>query len=1421
MCLALAAAMGLAETGPFGGENIVANGSFEAGVSFQSGNAGYGGKASVANWTLGTSGGLTTQGNGSWSPSWLAFPNGTHCAFIQGDSAAAVITQTVNAPVAGLYRLSFYHAARVVNDITKSGLRVRVLMDGQYIGYVTDWSMAFEISTFDIPLTKGEHVLQFKGDRNGQTTDQTALIDAVALEIPVDPARDLSNIDNYGFRFDFSSGTKAVSGARYLDDSGHPMNFTVVDGPNGPTTAMKYSNGWGTVVDGDRSLNGDWTLAMSCVSLNESKKCMISLGGNGTKERKQLLVCTETDGRIYFAIGQNYSSGKNVPSSVTCGGLVEPDTRFHTLCCVHRKETNIIACFIDGMLVGRMDASYQSGGRPFVTGLQFGGMHGGAVSGIGGNAVVAFEDVRFFERALGDAEVALYAKTFPARRPSQSPVATDVNPTADTTYTTDPTANGTLLVPPGVTVTAPALAGNYFNYGKIILTGDTFSGAPRGPGVMRFTGTQTLNYTSLGNSPVELAGNVTIAASSAIAAYRSSPLTIESGTVTLAGQVNLGDVADSDYYDPYGAVVNFLGGQFAGSGFFYTGGRKTQVDINIPSGTFTARVGPWGATDSQGSNRRVNVSGTGVFAPSSLDYNGGSAPGAFERTTIRLRDGGTFTPPSTWPEYAWLDVQCGAATMALNANAVPKGGVKLDVGSALTVTGGHILDLTGASASLKGSLAIAAGTTVKVRAREALEGALSVASTGKLVIDCIGHDGSLVVMSAAGGITLDGEVDALVELVNVPPAMHAGLGADGKTIYLTVDDPTIPVVADWKGAGVAGKLDDPNNWTCYNANGEVLEGKLPGAQTFARVSGATNFQLPYDPAATLAAMDGATSENRMTTICAHIQYPQRPEMADFSYMDVPYAAYDPMGEVPLIKLRDEAWKQQYLGWGQIRFDGWFKVTPEQAGTWTLNQRFDDYYAMFFDGTCVLKNKTYTYNESATCTMTAGWHRFTLVVGDTYGGFGLTKSVGGEPTVLGVSINGGAEVAFESAFEQGSGPSRLWNRLAVNSCQLTADADWRGVASFVDGAVIDLAGHALTVSVLEGAAEITDSVGGGELHGDFNGSKNTSVALTGKLRFVKEGTGVFYAQKAGQSYTGGTEIRSGTVYFGTGTSPLGPKNSEIKIAAGAMLDMNGIVSIYNYDTAGTIRMATSTSSYGYNTAWRCFGPEFKLSGDAKVTGKWFYFGCPDQNPMYFTMNGHTLTFDMENYVGIGTWRARDKGMMKFVNGSFEWLAGYGPIGVDIEVHRPATFKLGGNFDMGGFWYDSNSWSKNANVQAHLLVTGVWKATAFRPPVDLRPGASIDLNLLDEPLDIAGGDRACASGVNGYVNFDMGENATCYIDVSKRSIFGNGTKVIAWENGKSPANTTFALNEASVKNHFWMRVRSDGVYIGRNGITILVR
>lgn len=81
------------------------------------------------------------------------------------------------------------------------------------------------------------------------------------------------------------------------------------------------------------------------------------------------------------------------------------------------------------------------------------------------------------------------------------------------------------------------------------------------------------------------------------------------------------------------------------------------------------------------------------------------------------------------------------------------------------------------------------------------------------------------------------------------------------------------------------------------------------------------------------------------------------------------------------------WQATYLSQSQSRLDGWFLVTAEQAGTWLLTQGYDDYEAFAIDGDWKILNPTFTHGEEATVELTAGWHHFTLVLGDTYGGYG--------------------------------------------------------------------------------------------------------------------------------------------------------------------------------------------------------------------------------------------------------------------------------------------------------------------------------------------------------------------------------------------------------------------------------------------------
>ena len=152
-----------------------------------------------------------------------------------------------------------------------------------------------------------------------------------------------------------------------------------------------------------------------------------------------------------------------------------------------------------------------------------------------------------------------------------------------------------------------------------------------------------------------------------------------------------------------------------------------------------------------------------------------------------------------------------------------------------------------------------------------------------------------------------------------------------------------------------------------------------------------------------------------------------------------------------------------LGWSQLRYDGWFKVTEDQAGWWIFNQKFDDYFLFAIDGDFAVFNHTYSSAATSRVRVTEGWHRFTIICGDTFGGYGALyelKDNDGNTVMLvpfTVSINGGDEMAFSSDnFTFGSDDGVV---------TLDGDTDWRelGAVTLSPGAVVDLNGHALKVA----------------------------------------------------------------------------------------------------------------------------------------------------------------------------------------------------------------------------------------------------------------------------------------------------------------------------------------------------------------------
>ena len=223
--------------------------------------------------------------------------------------------------------------------------------------------------------------------------------------------------------------------------------------------------------------------------------------------------------------------------------------------------------------------------------------------------------------------------------------------------------------------------------------------------------------------------------------------------------------------------------------------------------------------------------------------------------------------------------------------------------------------------------------------------------------------------------------------------------------------------------------------------------------------------------------------------------------------------YTFMGDGDIDNLLNSSWRNSYLRHSQPRFDGWFYVSSDKAGTWSIRQKFDDYFAFFIDNSLVLYNNSYTGEATSTVEVSAGWHRFTIIAGDTYGSYGPSLSFNGGSVPFTVTVNGTAYAFNNTNFPQGSGS---------NNYTLTANEDWTelGPILLAGGAVLDLNGHQLTVKDIACdefvGAYVTNSASKKAVL-LFTGEPTKTKAVVDGL--VKEvGTKIMLAQEGAQSAT---------------------------------------------------------------------------------------------------------------------------------------------------------------------------------------------------------------------------------------------------------------------------------------------------------------
>ena len=468
----------------------------------------------------------------------------------------------------------------------------------------------------------------------------------------------------------------------------------------------------------------------------------------------------------------------------------------------------------------------------------------------------------------------------------------------------------------------------------------------------------------------------------------------------------------------------------------------------------------------------------------------------------------------------------------------------------------------------------------------------------------------------------------------------------------------------------------------------------------------------------------------------------------------------------------------------------------------------------------------------------------------------TGAVSSDPTVAG-NWSGNAVPTFDTAVTVpgtathaiAMGAALPCKSIFFDNATLGADIGEPGLdaAKIVPGSSIDLNGHVLRLragtaylpfSVTDSSA---DAARPGELHLDDTGRDiaNTTMAVSGNLRFAKSGAGKF-TSSASATYTGGLAVEEGTFVMSRYVS------GGIYVGSGATLDQNGFGLSGNSLTlaggtlantklnAGVTLPAAMTVTADSSIVHDNNGSNHDISVPANAV--WNLGG----STLTVRIEGHDCDFNME-------------GGSTITNGTLRFLVEtttYNPEGKAWVGIVNLNGRDGLNLDLGASYLrlkHGQSGISTVNSSVHdftcdpLPGTTVYSARllevygTYTPPstsmgfnTKLMDGATLNLASASVPWDCAfanvggyagGSDSPCA------LSFEDG--ATIMVNLAGRTdidaIATAHGLVATWATGKVPAaTTTFLLDSATaaLPQGYYLRKKNVGLALGKTDAFVVI-
>ena len=325
------------------------------------------------------------------------------------------------------------------------------------------------------------------------------------------------------------------------------------------------------------------------------------------------------------------------------------------------------------------------------------------------------------------------------------------------------------------------------------------------------------------------------------------------------------------------------------------------------------------------------------------------------------------------------------------------------------------------------------------------------------------------------------------------------------------------------------------------------------------------------------------------------------------------------------------------------------------------------------------------------------------------------------------------------------PSKVTSSVTFN-----ADCDLRTLGSmmFADGVTFDLNGHSVKIAGLADQGYPISSVAnssesaGAELHVDVAEGlfvTNSTVAISGNVKLVKDGKGTFVAAKVQQTYTGGTDVYGGTFevfpvqHYSPDRWVLGARGNTTTVHAEGLFRLNSLYGEADADykfvlDGGTLEGCGNDLSSG----WGQFH-SITLTDNSKFILNTNTGLRPGGNVRATTLDlgGHTLTVQIAGGKYFFMIDATIKnGTLDVVSGGWLYLNKYYAsameardvdirVGSALEIYMPTSVR---NYEQ---VYDAD---QNRGYEA-LNVYGIFKPAAghnYFYGCTMQDGSTIDLS-----------------------------------------------------------------------------------------------